>query len=388
MSDHALLSPSAAHRWLNCFPAAVLESAEPDTDSDFAREGTLAHAYGARWLKASIGEPSTKEDAEIKELQQYYADEMMDYVSTYTTVVLERLEEVQKRTPDARLIVEQRLNLEPYLPDGFGTADAIILADGTLDIFDLKYGKGVRVDAVGNDQMRIYALGALQLFDTQFAIDRVRMTIVQPRLENISTAEMSATDLLAWGDDYLRPRAILAAAGMGTPVPGSWCRFCKVKGKCRGLAELAEAASTEGADYRLLNNEELAKILPQLDTIANWVEAVREHAQGLALSGQRLPGYKLVEGRSKRIITDTAKAAALLTEAGYASADFLKPQELLGMTALEKLVGRKKLAEVLEGVIERPRGKPTLVPDTDKRDEYDRSAAADFAGIDTGTDKD
>ena len=383
-SAHALLSPSAAHRWLNCTAAPLLEADQPDSGSDYAREGTLAHAYCAKLLKTFLGLPAEDEEKEIAELNdQYHTGEMDEYTDTYRTIVLERFNAARAKTPDAQLLVEARLDFSKWVPGGFGTGDAVIIADGLLDIIDFKYGKGVKVEALENPQMRIYALGAYEAYSFEYNIQRVRMTIVQPRLDNLSSDEMAVEDLLAWADNTLAPKAQEAYSGKGVQAPGEWCKFCLVKQCCKALAQSCLETVKKAQDPRLLTPEEIASdVLPMLDTVDTWIKGVKEFTLAQALAGVAYPGFKVVAGRSNRVITDVEAARQTLVEAGYDATAIMKPQEMRGITDLEKIVGKKKLAQLLEKYLEKPQGKPVLAPESDKRAAYN-AAADDFAGIDT-----
>lgn len=379
---HALLSPSSAHRWLHCTAAPILEAQEPDSGSDFTREGSLAHAYAAKGLKHMLGLPVHEELAEIAELKdRYLTDEMPEHVEAYVCTVWGKYLEAYATDNTARLLVENRITFADYVPDSWGTADAIILASGTMDVVDFKYGKGVEVSAQDNAQMKLYALGAYLNFYLDYDIDRVRMTIVQPRLGNVSTSTMLTTELLAWARVILKPLAIEAASGQGKQAPGEWCRFCKVKARCRALADMAKVESGQHPDPRLLKPEELAALLPKADAIADWAGTLRDYALQLALEGKEVPGYKAVAGRSVRRITDADRARQLLSAAGLRAEQYDKPAELRGIGELERLLGKKHFAEVLGECIGKSVGKPALVPQSDKRPAL-TAAAADFAGID------
>ena len=382
MKAHALLSPSAAHRWINCTAAPRLEANVPDSGSSYAAEGTLAHAYCAMKLKEFLGFDISDEVAEIAELDsQYHTGEMDEYTDTYKTIVLEKYNAARANVSDAQLLIETRLDFSNYIPDAFGTADAIIIADGTMEVIDFKYGKGVRVSAYRNPQMMIYALGAYDRFNFEYKIDRVRMTIVQPRIDNLSEFELSVSDLLAWTDEVLIPKANEAYGENGVQVPGDWCQFCKVKNICRVLTQKCTGAASEHPDPKLLSPEELATdVLPLLATVKTWLAGVEDYALQQALSGVQLPGWKIVEGRSVRKITDQEAAAVALNKAGYKTAEIYKPQELRTITELEKLVGKKQFAAICSDYIEKPQGKPTLAPESDKRPAID-PVADDFKDI-------
>lgn len=379
---HALLSPSAAHRWINCTASPRLEENVEDSGSDFAREGSLAHAYCARALKLETGQPVDGEDKEIEELKEYYSDEMDGHVEQYYLTVMEHYNDARAHTKDAQLLVETRLDFSMFLPESFGTADAIIVADDLMEVIDFKYGKGVRVDADRNPQMMIYALGALEKFDFEYDIKRVRMTIVQPRLDHVSSMELPVEMLKAWRDDTLRPAAAIAFMGgeKAEQKPGEWCRFCKVKARCKAMAKLATDTM---CDPRLLTDKEIAEsVLPNVKAIEAWISDVQEFTLQQALSGVKYPGYKLVEGRSIRKVVDAAGLTVALAAAGYDEDLLYKTRELKALGELEKLVGKKRFGVLCGEYIAKPAGKPTLVPESDKRKELN-NAADDFSEIES-----
>ena len=379
---HALLSPSAAHRWINCTAAPRLEADVEDKGREFAAEGTLAHAYCAQKLKAFLGLPTEDEAKEIAELNdRYHTGEMDEYTDTYKTIVLEKYNAARAKTKDALLLIETRLDFSEYVPDAFGTADAIIIADGTMEVIDFKYGKGVKVSAEDNPQMKIYALGAYEKFSFEYKIDRVRMTIIQPRIENFSEWELSVSELMAWTDGVLTPKAQQAYKGDGPQVPGDWCQFCKVKSSCRALTQKCIEAAKNHPDPKLISPDELAAdVLPMLATVKTWLAGVEDYALQQALSGVQLAGWKVVEGRSVRKITDQDGAALALNKAGYKTTEIYKPQELRTITDLEKLTGKKQFAAICGDFIEKPQGKPTLAPESDKRPAID-PLADDFKDV-------
>lgn len=378
--QHALLSPSSAHRWLHCTPAPRLEATEEEKSSSFADEGTLAHAICAMKLKLWLKQPTADEEIEVARYAKYHTGEMDDYTDTYVSIVLEKYAKAKQKTKDAKLLIETRLDFTEFIPESFGTGDAVIIADGTMEVIDFKYGKGVRVEAYQNPQMMIYALGALSKFSFDYRIDNVKMTIVQPRIDNISEYELHITDLWEWAEFTLRPKAKMAYKGEGEQKPGDWCQFCKVKARCRKLAKLADESCNWHTDPRLISKEEMEGLLPQLPVIKTWLTGVEEFALEQALGGTSFKGYKVVEGRSIRKIAEPEVVACILNSEGYSDEAIFKPEELKGISDLEKVVGKKKFNELCGEYIVKPQGKPTLVPESDKRPPLN-AAADDFKDI-------
>lgn len=383
---HALLSPSAAARWLTCTPSAVLESKCEDVETDAAKEGTEAHKL-AELKVQRLGEMLTQrkfrsEVNVFKKAAEYYDGEMEEATDLYADIIAEKLNEARERSKDALLFAEQQVDLSGFVPDGFGTVDCTIIADGVMEIIDLKYGKGVKVDAVGNPQLRLYAAGMYLDQSLFYKIDKVRMTIVQPRLGSVSTEELTAEELMGWVEDEVKPKAALAFKGEGEYVPGeSQCRFCKAKTLCRARAEENLKAARE--DFAMppeLSAEEVAELLPKLDELQAWAKGLQEWAQDQAVNhGVTFSGYKVVEGRSNRKYTDEAAIAEKLESEGYQHSDIFE-EKLLRITQMEKFLGKKKTAELIGDFIEKPAGKPTLVPESDKRPAINsaESAAKDF----------
>ena len=381
MAAHALLSPSAAHRWMNCTAAPHLEENMPDKGSPYADEGTLAHAYCARLLKQHLGQPTDNEDADIARLSSYHTGEMEEHADTYKTIVLEKYNAALSRTADALLLVEVRLDFTEWMPEAFGTADAVIIADGQMEVIDFKYGKGVKVSAVENPQMQIYALGAWSRFSFEYNIRQVRMTIVQPRIDNLSEWELPVSDLLAWAKYRLKPSAAEAYGHDGRQKPGDWCRFCKVKASCTAMADLAFSTVESHPKPATISPEEMAaSVLPLLDTIKTWVKGVEEYTLEQALSGMKYEGYKLVAGRSIRKIIDPESVMSALRPL-FAEEAYMKPPELKTITDLEKVIGKKRFASLCGQWIDKPQGKPALVPESDKRPELEADA---FSGVELG----
>lgn len=381
MAKHAILSASGASRWMACTPSAVLEQQFENKSSVFAEEGTLAHELGELTLKLNLGEITKRTfNSKFKKIQEnkLYSADMPDYVQTYVDTCLERVSEAKATTPDALFKIEQRLDFSEWVPDGFGTGDFVIIADGTMEVCDLKYGKGVPVSANNNKQMMLYALGAIAEFNFLYDIQKVRMTIIQPRLDNISTFEVTTEDLLKWAEDYVRPRAELAIKGKGEFCAGDHCKFCRAKAVCRARAEKnMELAKYDFEEPALLDNNDVAYILSKIDELVNWAGDVKDFALEQALNGEEYDGFKVVEGKSNRKYADTEAIVEILRDNNFNDPDIFKPSELITLTNMEKLVGKKKLTELIGDYIVKPPGKPTLVPITDKREPYN-PAKADF----------
>ena len=357
---HAVLSASSSERWLNCPPSARLCEAYEDKSSDYAAEGTDAHTLCEYRLKQALGIPA--EDP-IENLS-WYNEEMEECAAGYAAYVVELLETAKQTCSDPVVMIEQRVDFSRWVQEGFGTADCILIADGVLNIVDYKHGKGVEVSAVANPQMKLYALGALEIFDGIYDIDAVRMTIFQPRKSNVSIDELDKDALLTWADTELTEKAQLAYEGQGNFSCGEWCRFCKAKAECRERAEANLAlARYDFQSPALLDDEEIAGILGKVDALTAWASDVKEYALQQAISGKEWTGWKLVEGRSNRKYTSEADVAAAVESVG------LDPYErkVLGVTAMQKLLGKTRFEELLSPYIEKPQGKPTLVLESDKR---------------------
>ncbi|MFQ9978504.1 DUF2800 domain-containing protein [Clostridium cadaveris] len=368
MSKHAILSASGAHRWMNCTPSARLELEFDDNSGEAAAEGTAAHALSEHKLRKALKMRSKKP------VSPYDSDEMDNYTDGYVEFVLEVIEQAKKICSDPLILIEQRLDFSKYVPEGFGTGDCLIIADGTLHIIDFKYGQGVLVSAEDNPQMKLYALGALDLFDGIYDIEMVSMTIYQPRRENVSTSTVSKENLYQWAEEVLKPKAELAFNGDGNYCPGEWCQFCRAAVKCRARAEAKmKLATFEFALPPLLSDEEIADILSSIGDLTNWANEIIAYATDAAVNhGKKWPGFKVVEGRSNRKYKDEEAVAEAAKNAGYR--DIYK-QSLITITEMEKLMGKSKFNEILGELVMKPPGKPTLVPVSDKRPEMNTSSA-------------
>ena len=437
---HALLGASSSHRWLHCTAAPRLEENFPNTSSVYAEEGTFCHSCGEYKIRSYLGQKMSKPESE-----EYDTDEIENISDEYSQFVIERIEEFKQNGMNSSgplALVEVRVDYSHLVPSGFGTADAVILGrdeDGTgvLHICDLKTGRGVFVDVNHNPQLMLYALGALHCFGYLQDVDVVRMSIIQPRLENINTFEMKRSDLEAWGES-IKPIAKEAFEGgpAAHQVPGDWCRFCRAKSVCKACADeamaltkdefvdldgdevLAAAGAIDDASLSdgsveddsgtgsvgsgsatvpvfkqpgLLTNEQIERVLPTLNRIRDWIDSVFAYVSGEAINhGVHWNGYKVVEGRSRRQYTDPDAVAKAVLAAGYTE-DQIYTRSLLTLSALEKKMGKKKFAEVCGEYVLKPPGKLTVVPDSDPRDavnitdtgeiRYHPDAADEFSSV-------
>ena len=370
MPKHAYLSASASERWLKCPPSAKLCAQEEDRGSPYAQQGTDAHELCQYLVEKALGMPCRDPTEDLT----WYDAEMQEAAEGYCAFVLEQIAEARKTCPDPLVCIEQTLDFSKWVEHGFGTGDCVIVADGLLHIIDFKYGLGVLVEATENSQLKCYALGAVDTFGDLYEISRIRLSIFQPRRENVDTFELTKEELLKWADEVLAPTARLAYDGEGEFAAGDHCQFCKVKASCRKRAEYAmELAKYDFAEAPTLDEKEIASILPRIDTLVSWADDIKAYALNQALSGVRYPGWKVVEGRSNRKYTDEAAVAKAVSDAGYEPYE----KKLLGVTAMTRQLGKKKFEELLSGLVVKPQGKPVLAPETDKRPEFN-TAANDF----------
>lgn len=373
--DHALLSASGANRWINCPPSARLEERFGEhTTSAYAQEGTLAHEIAELYIRHdvlnNISDEQFNSELENVMSNELFDSEMLDVVPIYVDYVQAEAVAAKEVNPLATVEIEQQLDLTEYVPESFGTADSIIINDDVMEVIDFKYGKGVPVYATNNKQLMLYGLGALRKYDTLFYIATVKLTIVQPRINNISTWETSVEDLLNWAVNELKPIAEQAFSGNGELHAGDWCKFCSLKNKCRTLAaKQLELAKHEFADPELMTDEEVADVLSRINQLVEWANSVQEYALKQAIENKKIwPGFKLVEGISRRKWTDEDKVAeAIFNKIPEASEDDIFNMKLKSITDIEKLYGKKRVQELLSDVIIKPQGKPTLVPNDDKR---------------------
>ena len=372
--DHALLSASSAHRWLNCPPSAVAAEAYPNESTEFTREGTLAHEVAEHVARGG--------HTDLEALQKWekgYTHEMLECAEGYAEYIQEQFH-VSKPT----ILLEQRVDFSGWVPHGFGTADCILLQGDTMDIIDYKYGQGVAVSAGDNPQMMLYALGALNDFGFAYDVEKVRMHIYQPRINNVSMAEIIVSDLMEWAEQEVKPKAQLAIKGEGEYSAGSHCKFCPHAGRCRALnSACVEYVETHGvrAEVPTLAPWEVAAVLEMEPLVSLWLKKVKAQALNTLMDGGEVPGYKVVAGKlGNRKWVDELKVAEALDAAGYGPGEYTETT-LLSPAAMDKALGKKKVAELLDSLIDRSPGAPTVVPESDKRPKLDRLAEAkeDFA---------
>lgn len=367
--SHALLAASRASRWMNCPPSARLEEKmDESAPSKYAEEGTLAHELAEMTLRARFRlSPAGLCTKEIRGLKKnpLYSDEMEKYLDVYLDYVTEQYRVALHTTPDAVVLLEERLDFSRWVEQGFGTGDAIVIADGTMEVIDLKYGKGVEVFAENNPQLMLYGLGALEAFDMLYGIDTVKLTIVQPRQERIDSWSISSEDLYVWGEEEVKPKAALAYEGKGETKCGYWCKWCRVKPLCAKMAEAnLDLAKDEFKDPQLLSEDRLVEVFTQLPMLKDWAESVAEYLLKQAIAGKEIPGYKVVEGRTQRKWADEAQVREILS-VDHDPSEFMVTK-LAGIPAIEKLL-KKDFQPLLGDLVVTPQGSPTLVPLSDKR---------------------
>jgi len=389
MGSHALLSPSGAERWMACTPSARLEEQFPTSTSSYAEEGTAAHEladlinrYNFKKITGLTKPKFTKAWEELKK-GPFYNAEMQQHVEAFCNYVYEEFNATKAKCKDAVIAFEERLDFSEYVPEGYGTGDVVIIADGDLTVIDFKYGKGVTVSAEENKQMMLYALGAMLQYSFLYDIKNVRMIIHQPRLDNISDWSISADALTGWAETELKEKAALAFDGAGKYCPGDHCRFCRAKATCRARAEEnIKLAKYDFVPADTLSIEEIADILKIGEKLVNWFGDISEHALLEAVDGTQYPGWKLVEGRSNRKIVDENSVIDALRELNYLG-DEIFNTKLKGIGDLEKLMGKEPFNEALGQYVIKPQGKPVLVLESDKRPALNsaEAAAADFENV-------
>ena len=372
-AKHAILSPSASHIWLKCTKSPRLCENLPDQETDYARQGTEAHKLCQYKLEEALGWEAKDPRAEL----QFLNEQMEACSDDYVQFVMQVLSQLKEKCSDPVILIEQKLDFSEWVPEGFGYGDCILVADGKLHVIDFKYGEGVLVEARENSQMMCYALGAINLLDNLYDIDSVSMTIFQPRRENVSTWTQDKFGLFGWADTVLKPAAELAYKGEGSFCAGEHCRFCRARTTCRARAEYnLELARYDFAMPDTLEDDEIAAILGKIDSLTSWAADIKEYALFQALSGKHYEGFKVVNGRSVRKYTSETDVAKAVTDAGFDPYE----RSILGITAMTKMLGKKRFEEILGQFVTKAPGKPTLVPESDKR-QASSSAKDDFSDI-------
>ena len=361
---HSDVGPSSLERVLACTASVKTTADMPSETSEYAEEGTAAHSLAEFKTRKAL-----KQRAGRRPTSDFWTDEMEECTDDYRDFCMEQYGAAKQESEDAIAFVEQRVDLSEYVPGCFGTVDFMAISEHTLYVTDLKYGRGVQKDADNNPQLMAYGLGALGIADPIFDVEKVVLTIFQPRLSHVSTWEISADDLRKWGTDVLAPKVAEAINGEGTFVAGEHCRFCKAKSTCRARAEYyLKLIEMDFEDPALLTDEEIAEVMAKADSLSKWAADVMAYATAQAIEqGKHFDNWKVVEGRSVRkfnasdeAIEEAAKAA------GYTD---IYNRSLITLTAFEKLMGKDTFQDVLGGFVEKPAGKLTLVPITDKRPE-------------------
>ena len=410
---HATLGASSSKQWLECTPSVRAGENEPDDDTEAAQEGTFAHGLGAAKLMVRLDRDKDAlnkfyaDSTAIGTWKHFYNQDLEDTVQAYVERCLADIETARAETPDAVVMVEQVLDFSEWVPAGFGTGDLVSVSGshtdpetgeikpGLLRVRDLKFGKGVFVDVLDNSQLWLYAAGAYAAFHRLYDFDEIEVTIDQPRMGNITTQRIPVSDLIVWLENYVKPRAALAWAGEGEFVPGDWCRFCRFRRRCRARADSALESATEvfgnlddvmptQAETPRLTDEQITALIPRLGLLKAWAGDMLAWVESEAVTGRATwEGYKLVEGRSVRTIVEPYHLAAALVQLGFTEALIYNPAEIRGLTELTKLVGKKKFDALAAPFLNKPKGKPTLVPVDDPRPEFQTGTSPDdvFGGL-------
>ena len=379
MREHAILSASGAHRWLECTPSARLEEEISEMTSIYAEEGTFMHELAELHLSLYLERISKHQfNKKLKDMKknEFYTDEIEEAIQTYRDIVIERINE---SGINSLILLEEQVDFSPWVPEGFGTSDVLIISDKSIEVIDLKGGRGIKVEAKDNAQMRLYALGAINGFGMLYDIEKIQMTIIQPRLDSISTDEITVEELMTWAEGIVKPKAEMAFKGEGDYIASAHCKFCKVKATCRTRAnENMKLACLDFKPPPLLIDEEISEVLLTIDELKKWASDVEEYAFNKAIKeGKKWPGMKLVEGRRSRKYRSEEEVAKKLLDAGYEE-EMIFSKSLLSLTKLEKELGKKEFEEILGSLIDVPPGKIQLVPESDKRPEIQSSAEIDF----------
>ena len=379
---HALLSASGSSRWMNCTPSARMEEDIPSVESPYALEGTLAHELSEIELKKYFGLITLDEyktRLAVIEENEYYSDDMPEFVDVYVTYCIEQVNYYKSFCKDVEISIEEKIDLTAYIPDGYGSNDFIIVADKYLEVIDLKYGRGVSVSAVENSQLMLYGLGSVFKHRLSYQMEDVKLTVVQPRTSSISSYVINVDKLEEWADTEVVTKAKIAHNGEGELNPGEWCKFCKFKPKCRAIYDQNQLMMQKDfSNPNELTEDEIREVFEKADQITSWVNSVNAYVLSKLLNKEEFTGYKLVKGRSTRKLVDTENLKNNLVDMGFSDIDYMSEPKLLGITAIEKLVGKKDFAENFYRFVEKTEPKPTIALSSDKRDSFFDSAENDF----------
>lgn len=381
--DHALLSASGASRWINCPPSARLTDAVPDDrNSVFAKQGEAAHEYSELLFKCYLSGNCGADIAEIQDFEKgnpYFDEEMREKVGEYVDYVIEKYEYEESNMLTTYMAIEQKLDYSDWAEEGFGTGDILIVNDERLHIIDLKYGKGVPVYAENNSQLKMYALGAYAKFSNEYEFTTIVMHIHQPRLNNVTSYEISIGELLDWGEKVVKPAAKLAFAGEGEFKAGDHCRWCKVKGNCQARAdENLKALEYEFQDPALISDEDIGTVLHLAQQLKAWASDVESYVKKQVLQGKKIDGWKQVRGRSTRKFTNEAEVRKRLEDDFLEEDKFLDAPKMKSLSNIEKALGKKYFKEYLGDLVEVTEGNPTLAPESDPRKAVN-TVESDFA---------
>lgn len=390
---HSLLSASGSSRWMNCTPSARKEEHIPNVSSSYAEEGTLAHEIAEIELKEHFKLITSEEFRErytVIQDNELYSDDMPEFVDTYVTYCIEQVNYYKSIYKFVEISIEEKIDLTNYIPEGFGSNDFVIIADelidkssdlpnGIIEVIDLKYGRGVSVSAIDNSQLKLYGLGSVFKHRLSYNMKDIKLTVVQPRTYSISSFVIDVHELEHWADTEVTTKAKMAFNGEGELRTGEWCKFCRFKPKCRAIYDDNQKLMLKDfGDPDELTEDEIREVFEKADQITSWVNAVNAYVLDKLLKKEKFEGYKLVKGRSTRKFTNTEALVVKLKEKGFKDEDILSQPKILGITAIEKLIGKKNFETELSDFITKTEPKPSIAPASDKRDSFFDSAETDF----------
>lgn len=379
---HSLLSASGSSKWMNCTPSARKEEHIPNVSSPYAQEGTLAHELAEIELKKHFKHLSVedyKKRLAIIEEDEHYSDDMPEFVDSYVAYCIEQVNHYKSICASVEISIEEKIDLTKYIPEGFGANDFVIIADNFIEVIDLKYGRGVSVSAVDNSQLKLYGLGSVYKHRLSYNMKEIKLTVVQPRTFSVSSFVIDVDELERWADTEVVSKAKIAYAGEGELKTGDWCKFCRFKPKCRAVYnDNQKLMKKDFGDPDELTEAEIREVFDKADQITSWVNSVNAYVLDKLLKKQPFEGYKLVNGRSIRKFKEPVHVAKALTDNGFKEEDFMSQPKLLGITAIEKLVGKKDFETKFSELVAKTEPKPTIAPISDKRDSFFSSAENDF----------